>query len=130
MTKKYDDEDRVYTPREAMIVGTSLTEMKRDTLSMIPSRAHPKLRMSAGKSSPGQDCWRICNCDSYSIGRMEGKTFSSESFREPFKNSLADFFCQGGTPPPLYGTCYTPLTENNLGKKILAKHYKKLFLLK
>ena len=68
--KKYDDEDRVYNiPREAMIVGTSLTEMKRDTLSMIPSRAHPKLRMSAGKSSPGQDCWRICNCDSYSIGR-------------------------------------------------------------
>ena len=56
MTKKYDDEDRVYNiPREAMIVGTSLTEMKRDTLSMIPSRAHPKLRMSAGKSSPGQD---------------------------------------------------------------------------
>merc|ERR1719295_2186826 len=39
-------------PNDAMIVGTSLTAMKRETLSMIPSKAEPKLRMSAGNSSP------------------------------------------------------------------------------
>lgn len=42
-------------PNEAMIVGTSLTEMKSETLSMIPSKALPKLRMSAGNNSPIQD---------------------------------------------------------------------------
>ena len=45
---------RMHTPNEAMIVGTSLTEMKSETLSMIPSKAHPKLRMSAGSNSPEQ----------------------------------------------------------------------------
>ena len=43
-----------YPPNDAMIVGTSLTAMKRETLSMIPSKAEPKLRMSAGNSSPGK----------------------------------------------------------------------------
>ena len=49
------DAECLYPPNDAMIVGTSLTEMKRETLSMIPSKAQPKLRMSAGNSSPGQD---------------------------------------------------------------------------
>ena len=33
--------------------GTSLTEMKREMLSIIPRRAQPKLRRSAGRISPG-----------------------------------------------------------------------------
>ena len=43
---------QMYPPSEAMIVGTSLTEMKSEILSIIPSKAHPKLRMSAGNNSP------------------------------------------------------------------------------
>ena len=35
--------------------------------------------------------------------------------REPFKNVLADFVRQGGTPPP------TPLTDNHFAKKTLAE---------
>ena len=46
---------RMHPPNEAMIVGTSLTEMKSETLSIIPSKAEPKLRMSAGSNSPDQD---------------------------------------------------------------------------
>ena len=50
---------RMHSPNEAMIVGTSLTEMKSETLSMIPSKAEPKLRMSAGSNSPDQDDYRF-----------------------------------------------------------------------
>ena len=49
------DRQRMHPPNEAMMVGTSLTEMKSETLSMIPSKAEPKLRMSAGSNSPEQD---------------------------------------------------------------------------
>ena len=49
----------MHPPNEAMIVGTSLTEMKSEMLSMIPSKAEPKLRMSAGSNSPDQDDYRF-----------------------------------------------------------------------
>ena len=45
-----EDRQRMHPPNEAMMVGTSLTEMKSEMLSMIPSKAEPKLRMSAGSN--------------------------------------------------------------------------------